>query len=189
MDGLSRPGRSPPGPPAEESGTILAKPGETGAGMALAFVVRAQGDTPPGEPVAPKPERRGQREDPSCSAEPRTAVDVLVVDDDAGVRTSLAMILRGAGYTVAVAEDGRAALQALAEHDVAMVLLDLKMPRMDGVTFLETVDVPPPIVVLSAFPLDKEAERRVGSKLLRQLAKPVYPLVLLEAVANVLGRA
>ena len=67
---------------------------------------------------------------------PGADVDVLVVDDDGAVRSTCAEILRRAGYTVAVADDGDVALRLLDEMVVAMVLLDLRMPLVDGLGFL-----------------------------------------------------
>src|SRR5579864_9544219 len=65
-------------------------------------------------------------------------VDVLVVDDDVGIRATWAAILRLAGYSVSVAEDGDTALRELKEFDVGLVLLDLRMPGRDGFSVLES---------------------------------------------------
>jgi DNA-binding response OmpR family regulator len=115
-------------------------------------------------------------------------VDVLVVDDEESIRSSLAEILSGSGYTVATADDGITALPILRESKVAMVLLDLKMQKMGGADLLKLLDDPPPVVVLSAFSLDEDTQRKIGSKVSRQLKKPVDPRVLLEVVAATLGR-
>ncbi|HEY7767792.1 sigma-54 dependent transcriptional regulator, partial [Longimicrobium sp.] len=62
---------------------------------------------------------------------------VLVIDDEAGLRHTLLLILRDEGYHVLVAEDGEAGLRlALAEHP-QLVLCDVRMPRMGGLEFLE----------------------------------------------------
>jgi two-component system response regulator MprA len=57
---------------------------------------------------------------------------VLVVDDDPALRRSLERVLRLADYAVTVAQDGRAALRALAEGDFALAVLDVAMPPPDG---------------------------------------------------------
>jgi CheY-like chemotaxis protein len=113
-------------------------------------------------------------------------VNVLVVDDDEPVRSSFAEILRSSGFSVMEAEDGEAALDVLRDVDVGMVLLDLKMPRMDGVALLDRLDHPPPIVVLSAFALDAQEQARVGGKVRAQLRKPVGPYRLLQVVLGTL---
>ncbi len=118
-----------------------------------------------------------------------SVVNVLVVDDDEPVRSSCAEMLRSSGYSVIEAEDGEVALGVLQAMDVGMVLLDLKMPRMDGVSLLERLDDPPPIVLLSAFSLDDEAQARVGAKVRTQLRKPVGAYRLLQVVLETLGFA
>jgi two-component system, chemotaxis family, chemotaxis protein CheY len=60
---------------------------------------------------------------------------VLVVDDDGGVRQVLASTLHVAGYEVQAAEDGADALVLLERWQPDLILLDLKMPRMDGWAF------------------------------------------------------
>ncbi|MEO6880923.1 MAG: response regulator transcription factor [Mycobacteriaceae bacterium] len=78
---------------------------------------------------------------------------VLVVDDDADVRTSLERGLRLSGFTVRTADNGAAALRAVAEHTPAAVVLDVNMPGMDGVavvTALRAMGHEVPVCVLSA---------------------------------------
>jgi two-component system response regulator MprA len=59
-------------------------------------------------------------------------VRILVVDDEAAVRDSLSRTLRFEGYEVSVAEDGLAALDQVARHEPDAVILDVMMPRLDG---------------------------------------------------------
>ncbi|HUA94141.1 MAG TPA: response regulator [Acidimicrobiales bacterium] len=107
---------------------------------------------------------------------------VLVVDDAEAIRTSVADILRAVGYTVIEACDGLEAQRFLSTMRFDAMVLDLNMPRMDGVSLLAAVRRPPPVVVLSAFTLDEEARRRVGSAIVTHLEKPVQPQRLLEAL-------
>jgi len=60
---------------------------------------------------------------------------VLVVEDDDGLRETLAEVLVDDGHEVRVAEDGEAALEALQEWSPEIIVLDLMMPRMDGYAF------------------------------------------------------
>ena len=62
---------------------------------------------------------------------------VLIVDDEANARNALAELLRDEGYVTEVAADGQKALKALEGFDPDVVLTDLKMPVMDGLTLLE----------------------------------------------------
>ncbi len=117
-----------------------------------------------------------------------TAVDVLVVDDHEAIRTSVAELLQTAGYSVVEAEDGEQALRMLAEHDVGAVVLDLRMPGVDGLRVLETLTDPPPVIITSAFTLDLDEFERVDAKIFLQLVKPFHPRRLIDAVASAIGR-
>lgn len=70
--------------------------------------------------------------------EPETTGEVLIVDDDASIRTMLAFVFDDAGYRVVEAADGREALDVLRTEPPALVILDLMMPGVDGVTVLRT---------------------------------------------------
>lgn len=61
---------------------------------------------------------------------------VLIIDDEQNMRHMLEVLLGKAGYGVQGAEDGKRALQLMAEADYDFVLCDIKMPRMDGMAFL-----------------------------------------------------
>ncbi len=115
----------------------------------------------------------------------RRSVDVLVVDDDAAVRASCAEILRASGFEVEVAEDGEVALSLLGDLEVGLMLLDLKMPRRDGYAVLESSETLPPVVLISAFPLDDAVRARVGTKINHYLQKPVSPHRLVPLVASI----
>jgi CheY-like chemotaxis protein len=78
---------------------------------------------------------------------------ILVVDDDAAITSSFEKILRGEGYDVATATDGVEAIELAREHPFDFVLLDLVMPRMDGLTTLHHLNTVAPqarVVILSA---------------------------------------
>jgi CheY-like chemotaxis protein len=64
---------------------------------------------------------------------------VLIVDDDADARETLAVVIRKAGHEVACAPNGREALSLVLHSLPDVVLLDLLMPEMDGPSFLEVV--------------------------------------------------
>ena len=85
---------------------------------------------------------------------------VLVVDDEPGLRHTLSQILAGDGHTVAVATDGAAALAALAADGADIVLCDVRMPVMDGLTFLERyqqADGKALVIMMSAYGDDDAA--------------------------------
>jgi len=63
-------------------------------------------------------------------------VKILIIDDDAGLRKSLHLILGDAGYDVVQAEDGEAGLRAALEECPDIILCDVRMPRLGGIEFL-----------------------------------------------------
>ena len=103
---------------------------------------------------------------------------VMIIEDDVEARESLAAVLVSEGYSVMVAEDGRAALEALrkAPSAVCMILLDLFMPVMNGWAFRnEQIRDPAladiPVVVITA---DAAAAKRMGKLgVVGAMTKPV----------------
>ncbi|HZY02629.1 MAG TPA: response regulator [Anaeromyxobacteraceae bacterium] len=88
---------------------------------------------------------------------------ILVVDDDDDFRETLAEVLAEAGYPVQQAGNGEAALHKVAEEAPGIVLLDLKMPVLDGWGVMERMRAEPrsaavPILILSAYGFEWEAE-------------------------------
>jgi two-component system alkaline phosphatase synthesis response regulator PhoP len=80
---------------------------------------------------------------------------ILVVEDDAALRDTIAYNLRGEGFTVLKAADGVAALEEVRQHDVSLVLLDLMLPRLDGWEVCRQIRANPrtakvPILMLTA---------------------------------------
>ena len=87
---------------------------------------------------------------------------ILVVDDDPVVRTALLQILEEEGYRAVGAENGREALALVESEAPRMILLDLKMPVMDGWQFLEEWNGRPrkvrcPVVLLSGLAFIQDA--------------------------------
>ena len=113
--------------------------------------------------------------------------NVLVAEDDESVRATTREVLESYGYEVLEAGNGDEALQLLNEHPVDVMLLDLVMPRRDGLWLLEHIDPPPPVVIVfSAFEYvtEEEVRERAGAKVFRCVKKPVSPQQLLETVVS-----
>jgi CheY-like chemotaxis protein len=108
---------------------------------------------------------------------------VLVVDDDEGVRAVMATALEDDGWRVETADNGRSALESLLEHLPDAIILDLRMPVMDGLTFAERYrDFPEPrapLILISAT-VDERAVRVTGA--VTGLRKPIDLNVLLTTV-------
>ena len=80
-------------------------------------------------------------------------IKILVVDDEAEIRSLLAAVLQSKGYEVVTAEDGAAALQAVPRERPAVILMDLSMPRMNGMDALpeiKRVDAEVPVIICTA---------------------------------------
>ncbi len=116
---------------------------------------------------------------------------ILVVDDDGAIRTVVRFTLEMAGHRVALAGEGVAAIEAMDELVPDLIVLDLMMPRMDGLTFLEElerrpVDKRPPVIVLSARIDMMEHIRTRGHGMIE---KPFSPRALTRTVAETLAAA
>jgi two-component system KDP operon response regulator KdpE len=120
-----------------------------------------------------------------------TGERVLIVDDEPQIRRALRTALTGHGYAVEVAEDGEAALTALASHPPDAVVLDLVMPGVDGFEVLRQTRAWShlPIIVLSARgqERDKVAALDLGAD--DYLTKPFGIAELLARLRAVLRRA
>lgn len=89
-----------------------------------------------------------------------TRARVLVVDDDEGVRFTLGEILESAGFEVLTAPDGAAALESFDQNPVPLVVTDLRMQPMDGMTLLRqlaTRKPSPKVVVITAHGSEQQA--------------------------------
>ena len=126
-------------------------------------------------------------------AEGSPHVRVLVVDDHADTREVLFMILKTEGYEVALAEDGEVAMQRYRERPADIVLMDLFMPRKDGVTAIREMcaEFPGAAIVAMSGDMgtawyDALAEARTAGARLT-LRKPLEPWVLLRAVEDLVA--
>ena len=78
---------------------------------------------------------------------------LLIVDDDAGLRQSLGLLLGESGYQVEAESDPERALQRAAAETFDLILCDVRMPKMDGLTFLHNLMRlrPMPVVMVSSW--------------------------------------
>ena len=117
---------------------------------------------------------------------------VLVVDDSEEIRFLLKTMLENSGYAVDVVPDGSRALQALAEEQYQLVILDVMMPVKDGYTVLrEMRDVglreSTRVLMLTAKSTDADWARGYQLGVDEYLTKPFDPEELMDSVDNVLG--
>ncbi|AWA06302.1 response regulator [Aeromonas hydrophila] len=115
---------------------------------------------------------------------------ILVVDDSVGIRAAITMTLTSAGFEVIEAGDGEAALIELDQRRVHLIISDLNMPGMDGMTLLRRVKAQQttrylPFIMLTTE--DSEQIKREGFEAGARiwLTKPFEPLKLLDDVCKV----
>jgi DNA-binding response OmpR family regulator len=116
---------------------------------------------------------------------------ILIVDDEPHVRLGFRTALETAGYTVEQAEDGQGALEHLERFPVSLVLLDLRMPGLDGMEVLRRLretgnGVPVVIITAHGSIPDAVAAMRLGA--IDFLSKPLTPKNLRRMVGEVLAR-
>lgn len=117
---------------------------------------------------------------------------VLVVDDEADVRRALRAALEGWGYEVDEAASGEEALSRLTTRRYSLLLLDLRMPGMDGVTVMERVRLSRPnlpIIILTGYATLESAIAAVRCSAADYLLKPVSIREIARAVRRALQRS
>jgi DNA-binding NarL/FixJ family response regulator len=123
-------------------------------------------------------------------AEVSDRIRVLVADDDALVRSALSMMLAGAEDITIVAEvtDGNEVARAVADHQPAIVLMDIRMPGMDGLAATELLraqDNAPEVIVLTTFDADDYILRALRAGAGGFLLKHTPPAEIIRAVRAV----
>ncbi|WP_152982544.1 response regulator [Stenotrophomonas humi] len=115
---------------------------------------------------------------------------LLVVDDDSDIRSLLAEQLGRAGYIVSTAADGSQMRQVLAREHIDLIVLDLNLPREDGLSLCRDIRArsSTPVIMLTARsePIDRVLGLEMGAD--DYLAKPFEPRELLARIRNVLRR-
>lgn len=117
---------------------------------------------------------------------------VMIVDDSISLRQVVSIALRGAGYDIIEACDGKDALTKLNGGKVHLVISDVNMPNMDGITFVKEMKKLPnykftPVIMLTTESQEgKKAEgQAAGAK--AWVVKPFQPQAMLAAVAKLIS--
>ncbi|MEP6834834.1 MAG: sigma-54 dependent transcriptional regulator [Gemmatimonas sp.] len=116
---------------------------------------------------------------------------LLIVDDDHGFRRTTSALLRNDGHIVDTVEDGKQAVSALRATHYDLMLLDLRMPGIDGLGLVETLRLwgdGIPILMISGFGTVDSAVRALHLGADDFLTKPVEPDILTARVAELLER-
>jgi two-component system response regulator ChvI len=116
---------------------------------------------------------------------------IAVVDDDENILTSVSIFLESEGYTVRTFTDGAAALTAFAEAPPDVAILDIKMPRMDGLELLRRLRQTSSLPVIFLTSKDDEVDEVVGLNLGADdyIKKPFSQRLLGERIKAILRRS
>jgi two-component system chemotaxis response regulator CheY len=115
---------------------------------------------------------------------------ILIVDDDAFVRSVLRDVLEGRGHALLEAEDGREALDVLGERSPQLVLLDLFMPRLSGMEALAMMRERWPsarVLVISSLESERLVAEALEAGAAGYITKPFHPLEITSAVDRALA--
>jgi DNA-binding NtrC family response regulator len=116
---------------------------------------------------------------------------ILIVDDDEVVRRSYLRSLESCSCNVEAASNGEEALQAMEQSPVDVVLLDMRMPGLDGLTVLRTIKQKWPeseVVVITGYPTVDSAKEAVRLGAFDYLAKPVGPQDVINVTDSAITR-
>jgi CheY-like chemotaxis protein/HPt (histidine-containing phosphotransfer) domain-containing protein len=138
------------------------------------------------ESASPKPTPR-----PAPSREER----ILLAEDNEINMTFLLEFLRSAGFDVVPTRDGEQALQAAKEGHFDLAVLDIQMPRLDGLSVMKAIragECPGcapdmPVLALTAYAIKGEREKHLAEGMSDHLSKPIRREVLLETIERLLG--
>jgi len=110
---------------------------------------------------------------------------ILVADDDKVLTQLLRSLLEDAGYRVAVVHDGEAAYTQLQNEDCKAMILDIRMPGVNGAELMTAERISTPVIVVAGFPDFDEEEMKQFPNVKRFFLKPLYPEEILAAVKEI----
>jgi two-component system, OmpR family, response regulator ChvI len=118
------------------------------------------------------------------------ATKVALVDDDQNILTTVSILLESEGFTVDKYSDGEAALEGLADNPPDLAVLDIKMPRMDGMELLNRLRRVSNLPVIFLTSKDDEIDEFLGLKMGADdyVRKPFSQRLLVERIRTVLRR-
>ena len=141
-------------------------------------------------PARRRASARAGRAGAACRTPAPTRPRVLVVDDEASIRDLLAKTLALAEYDVDVAPDGRSALERMRLYPYDLLIADLKMPGMDGLTVIREAKrykADLPVIIITGFSTESSAIEAVNLGVAGYLTKPFRVPQVLAAAAKALG--
>jgi two-component system chemotaxis response regulator CheY len=115
----------------------------------------------------------------------------MVVDDSTSLRQVVSIALKGGGYDVLEAEDGKDALGKLAGQKIHLIISDVNMPNMDGITFVKELKKLPeykftPIIMLTTESQEDKKAQGQAAGARAWVVKPFKPEQMLTAVSKLI---
>ncbi|TAN51239.1 MAG: response regulator [Methylococcaceae bacterium] len=119
------------------------------------------------------------------------AKTIMIVDDSASLRQVVSMALEDAGYAVVEASDGKDALGKLDSHKINLIICDVNMPVMDGITFVKELKKLPnhkftPVIMLTTETQDAKKQEGQAAGAKAWVIKPFQPAQMLQAVSKLI---
>jgi len=116
--------------------------------------------------------------------------NILVAEDDITIRSLIGEVIRRRGSTPLLAEDGEEALQIFSKEKVDLMITDLKMPRMDGMTLIRRVREKNdnlPIIIITGYGSDKNRGLASDYNVFAFLSKPCSIAEISDAISGALN--
>ena len=117
----------------------------------------------------------------------RPVISILVVDDDEATLNLLGTFLRRNGYRVLAASNPVRGLELLSSDDIKLVITDLMMPHVDGISFTQQIHAVPrykdlPVILITAYPSEELADKGMRKGVAMTMHKPIELQKLLDLV-------
>ncbi len=116
---------------------------------------------------------------------------IALVDDDRNILTSVSILLESEGFTVTTYTDGAEALEGLSAKPADLAVLDIKMPRMDGMELLQRLRKQSDMPIIFLTSKDDEVDELLGLRMGADdyIKKPFSQRLLIERIRSILRRA
>jgi two-component system chemotaxis response regulator CheY len=120
------------------------------------------------------------------------AKTILIVDDSASLRQVVSIALKGAGYDVIEARDGQDALTKLNGQRIHLIISDVNMPNMDGISFVREAKQLPaykftPVIMLTTESQESKMAEGKAAGAKAWVVKPFQPAQMLDAVSKLIA--
>ncbi len=117
------------------------------------------------------------------------AKSIMIVDDSAVIRQTVSIALKQAGYSVLEANDGCDGLKKLEGQKVNLIISDVNMPNMDGITMVQEIKKFPehrftPVIMLTTESQESMKQKGKEAGVRAWVVKPFQPTQMLDAVAK-----